>query len=118
MHWVVAAIWTTLDLQHERLELDRSDRKGCRAQPYNMLIRNIARCSIFSVGEHRTGGEPRKHGRTSESVTVWTVCSRGDLRDAMQLKVAAQIWTGNIMLGGWHIMLVWSIDREFVKYSI
>jgi len=32
----------------------------------------------------------------------------------MQLEVAALIWTGDIMLGGWLVMLVLSIDREFV----
>jgi hypothetical protein len=42
-------------------KLDRLDREGCRAQPYDMLIRDIARCSIVLVGKHRTDGQPRKH---------------------------------------------------------
>jgi len=85
-----------------------------------MLIRNIARCSTVVVGKDRRDGEPKKHGRTSESVvvwTVWTVRLQGLLRDVMQLEMAALIWTGNIMLGGWHIMLVLSIDRESVTYA-
>ena len=39
----------------------------------------------------------------------------GFLRNVMQLVVAAMIWTGYNTLGGWLIMLVWSIDRESVK---
>ena len=83
-----------------------------------MLIRDIARCKIVLVGEHRTDGKPRKHVRTSESVKVWTVCLQECLPDVMQLEVAALIWTGYNTLGGWLVMLVLFMDREFAKYGI
>ena len=36
----------------------------------------------------------------------------------MQLEVAALIWTGYNTLGGWLIMLVLFMDREFAQYDI
>ena len=80
-----------------------------------MLIRDIARCKIVLVGEHRTDGKPRKHVRTSESVKVWTVCLQECLPDVMQLEVAALIWTAYNPLGGWLVMLIQSLDRQFAK---
>ena len=37
------------------------------------------------------------------------------LPDVMQLEVAALIWTAYNPLGGWLVMLIQSLDRQFAK---